>query len=102
MHARVFPTLSRDTVLLAFEGRVAAPGGTRVLPAPLRFRPATFARPEAAAWWLRQMRRWNHLPASVPAADVLSPYGDAIWRAAAALVGEAEPEPVTLPEEIAA
>jgi hypothetical protein len=48
------------------------------------------------------MRRWGHLPASVPAAEALSPYGDAIWRAAAALVGEAEPGPVTLPEEIAA
>jgi two-component system, oxyanion-binding sensor len=103
MHARVFPTLSRDTVRLAFEGRVAAPdGAARLLPAPLRFRPATFARAEAAAWWLRQMRRWGHLPASVPAADALSPYGDAIWRAAAALVGEAEPVPITLPEEIAA
>ena len=104
MHARVFPALSRDTVRLAFEGRAAAPGGggARVLPAPLRFRPATFARPEAAAWWLRQMRRWGHLPAAVPAAEALSPYGDAIWRAAAALVGEAEPAPVTLPEEIAA
>ena len=103
MHARAFSALSRDTVRLAFEGRVAAPdGAARLLPAPLRFRPATFARAEAAAWWLRQMRRWGHLPASVPAADALSPYGDAIWRAAAALVGEAEPVPVTLPEEIAA
>ena len=104
MHARVFPALSPETVRLAFEGRVAAQGGggARVLPAPLRFRPATFARPEAASWWLRQMRRWNHLPASVPDAEALSPYGDAIWRAAARLVGESEPDPVTLPEEIAA
>ncbi len=105
VRARAFPGLPRDTVRLAFEGRTAAPacgGAPRALPAPLRFRPATFARAEAAAWWLRQMRRWNHLPASVPAAQALSPYGDAIWRAAAALVGEAEPVPVTLPEEIAA
>jgi two-component system, oxyanion-binding sensor len=105
MHARVFPALSPETVRLAFEGRVAAQGsdgGARVLPAPLRFRPATFARPEAASWWLRQMRRWSHLPASVPDAEALSPYGDAIWRAAASLVGESEPDPVTLPEEIAA
>jgi two-component system, oxyanion-binding sensor len=104
MHARVFPDLSMDTVRLAFEGRVAAPdgGSGRILPAPLRFRPATFARPEAAAWWLGQMRRWNHLPETVPAAEALSPYGDAIWRAAASLVGEAEPDPITLPEEIAA
>ncbi|GAA0572944.1 CmpA/NrtA family ABC transporter substrate-binding protein [Craurococcus roseus] len=104
MHARVFPALSRDTVRLAFEGRVpAAPGGaTRLLSAPLRFRPATLARAEAAAWWLGQMRRWNHLPASVPAAEALAPYGDAIWRAAASLVGESEPDRVTLPEEIAA
>jgi ABC-type nitrate/sulfonate/bicarbonate transport system substrate-binding protein len=104
MHARVFPALSPETVRLAFEGRVAAQGsdGARVLPAPLRFRPATFARPEAASWWLRQMRRWSHLPASVPDTEALSPYGDAIWRAAASLVGESEPDPVTLPEEIAA
>jgi ABC-type nitrate/sulfonate/bicarbonate transport system substrate-binding protein len=104
MHERVFPALSRDTVRLAFEGRLPTPDGLRgrVLPAPLRFRPATFARPEAAAWWLGQMRRWNHLPAAVSAAEALSPYGDAIWRAAASLVGEAEPDPVTLPEEITA
>ena len=103
MQARVFPGLSRDTVRLAFEGRVAAgAGGSRALPAPLRFLPATFARAEAAAWWLRQMRRWNHLPASVPASEALAPFGDAIWRAAASLVGEAEPDPITLPEEIAA
>jgi two-component system, oxyanion-binding sensor len=104
MHARVFPDLSPDTVLLAFEGRVAAPdgGSGRLLPAPLRFRPASFARPEAAGWWLGQMRRWNHLPAAVSAAEALSPYGDAIWRAAATLVGESEPDPITLPEEIAA
>jgi NitT/TauT family transport system ATP-binding protein/nitrate/nitrite transport system substrate-binding protein len=104
MHARAFPALSRGAVRLAFEGRVAAPdgGAPRLLPAPLRFRPATFARPEAAAWWLRQMRRWGHLPTEVSAADALSPFGDAIWRAAASLVGESEPAPVTLPEEIAA
>ncbi len=104
MRARVFPDLPRDTVRRAFEGRVAAPDGgeARALPAPLRFRPATLARPEAAAWWLRQMRRWGHLPADVPAAEALSPFGDAIWRDAAALVGEPEPAPVTLPEEIAA
>ena len=48
------------------------------------------------------MRRWGHLPPEVPAAEALSPFGDAIWRAAAAPVGEAEPEPVTSPEEIAA
>lgn len=104
MRARVFPALSRETVRLAFEGRVPAGdgGATRALPAPLRFRPATFARAEAAAWWLGQMRRWGHLPAAVPAARALSPYGDAIWRAAASLVGESEPDPVTLPEEIAA
>jgi two-component system, oxyanion-binding sensor len=104
VHARAFPALSRDTVRLAFEGRVAAApgGGARLLPAPLRFCPATFARAEAAAWWLGQMRRWNHLPASVPAAEALAPFGDAIWRAAASLVGESEPDPVTLPEEIAA
>jgi NitT/TauT family transport system ATP-binding protein/nitrate/nitrite transport system substrate-binding protein len=105
MRARVFPALPRNTVRLAFEGRVAAAtgdGGSRPLRAPLRFRPATLARAEAAAWWLRQMRRWNHLPASVPASKALAPYGDAIWRAAAPLVGESEPDPVTLPEEIAA
>ena len=48
------------------------------------------------------MRRWNHLPAAVSAAEALFPYGDAIRRAAAALVGQAEPAPATLPEEIAA
>jgi ABC-type nitrate/sulfonate/bicarbonate transport system substrate-binding protein len=102
VHERVFPSLASDTVRLAFEGQVAAPGGARRLPAPLRFRPATFARPAAAAWWLRQMRRWNHLPADITAAQALAPYDDAIWRAAASLIGESEPDPVTLPEEIAA
>lgn len=95
---------------LAFDGRVAAPDGgeARPLPAPLRFRPAAFSRAEAAAWWLRRMRRWGHLPADVPAAralstGALSPFGGAIWRrAAASLAGESEPDPVALPEEIAA
>ena len=48
------------------------------------------------------MRRWNHLLADASAAQALSSYGDAVWRAAAALVGEAELGPATLPEEITA
>jgi hypothetical protein len=48
------------------------------------------------------MRRWNHLPASVSTAEALAPFGDAIWRAAASLLGESEPDLVTIPEEIAA
>ncbi|TPG57165.1 thiamine biosynthesis protein [Roseomonas nepalensis] len=102
MHERVFPTLDAATVRLALDGVVPTAAGTRALPAPMRFREATLARPEAAAWWLRQMRRWGHVPEAVPDSEALSAYGDATWRAAAALLGEAEPETVTLPEEIAA
>ena len=61
----------------------------RVLPAA----PVVFAAPVV---------QLSAAPASVPAAEALAPYGDAIWRAAASLVGESEPDPVTLPEEIAA
>ncbi|WP_426956646.1 CmpA/NrtA family ABC transporter substrate-binding protein [Muricoccus radiodurans] len=102
MHARIFPDMALDTVRLAFTGRVPAPAAPRVLDAPLRFREATLARPEAAAWWLRQMRRWGHVPAAISDSQALAPYADSIWRAAAALLGEAEPETVILPEEIAA
>lgn len=102
MHERVFPAMDAATVRLALDGLVPTAAGTRALDAPMRFREATLARPEAAAWWLRQMRRWGHVPEAVPDSLALSAYGDATWRAAAALLGEAEPDTVILPEEIAA
>ncbi|MBP0495849.1 CmpA/NrtA family ABC transporter substrate-binding protein [Pararoseomonas indoligenes] len=102
MHARVFPFMARETVRLALDGLTPTANGTRALPAPMRFREATLARPEAAAWYLRQMRRWGHVPEGVPDESALSAFGDATWHAAAALLGEAEPRTVTLPEEKAA
>lgn len=102
MHERVFPAMAPETVRLALEGRTPTARGTRALPAPMRFREALLARPEAAAWYLGQMRRWGHVPPAIPACEALSAFGDAIWHAAAAPLGEAEPETVTLPEEKAA
>jgi ABC-type nitrate/sulfonate/bicarbonate transport system substrate-binding protein len=99
---RIFPEMAKGTVRLALEGRTPTARGSRALPAPMRFREATLARPEAAAWYLGQMRRWGHVPASVPDSRALSAFGDAIWHAAAAPLGEAEPNTVTLPEEKAA
>jgi len=102
LHARIFPTMAAETVRMPLAGLTPCPAGIRALPAPMRFRDATLARPEAAAWWLGQMRRWGHVPASIPDSGALAAYGDGIWRAAAALLGEAEPETVTLPQEKAA
>lgn len=102
MRDRVFPGMTAETVRMPLAGQTPTQDGTRTLPAPMRFREATLARPEAAAWWLSQMRRWGHVPASVTDAEALAAYGDATWRAAAALLGEAEPETVTLPQEQAA
>ena len=102
MQERVFPAMDPATVRLALDGLIPTAIGTRALAAPMRFREATLARPEAAAWWLRQMRRWGHVPGTVPDSEALAAYGDAIWRAAAALLGESEPKTVTLPKEIAA
>ena len=102
MRERVFPGMAAETLRLALNGETPTAEGTRLLPAPMRFREATLARPEAAAWYLGQMRRWGHVPASVTEAEALSAFGDATWHAAAALLGEAEPRTVILPEEKAA
>ena len=102
LHARVFPGMDRATVGLAFEGRTQAAAGVRTLAAPMRFREATLARPEAAAWFLRQMRRWGHVPDAVPDGQALAAFRDDIWREAAARLGESEPKSVPLPEEKAA
>ncbi|WP_216348705.1 hypothetical protein, partial [Roseomonas sp. TAS13] len=74
----------------ALEG--ALPDG-RLLPeeARLRFRPATLPRADSARWWLRQMRRWGHLPAGAGEAGALAPYDDGLWREAAARLSEPEP-----------
>ncbi|MBB5693018.1 ABC transporter substrate-binding protein [Muricoccus pecuniae] len=102
MQERVFPGMARETVRLAFGGLVPTLRGTRALAAPMRFRAATLARPEVAAWYLGQMRRWGHVPAGVSDAEALFSYDDAIWRSAASLLGEGEPGMVDLPEERAA
>lgn len=90
LRARAFPGLAKETIGLALEG--ALPDG-RLLPeeARLRFRPATLPRADSARWWLRQMRRWGHLPAGIEEAEALAPYDDGLWREAAARLSEPEP-----------
>jgi len=92
LRARAFPGLAADTIGLALAG--VQPDG-RPLPAEarLRFRPATLPRAESARWWLRQMRRWGHLPTGAGEAEALAPYDDGLWREAAARLSEPEPAP---------
>lgn len=92
LRARAFPGLAPETIALALDG--VLPDGTP-LPeeARLRFRPATLPRADSAGWWLRQMRRWEHLPAGIGEAEALAPYDDGLWREAAARLAEPEPTP---------
>jgi ABC-type nitrate/sulfonate/bicarbonate transport system substrate-binding protein len=87
LRRRAFPGLGAPVVAAAFEGMAAG------LPqaAPLRFRTATLPRRDQAAWWLRQMRRWGHLPASVPDATALASWRTDLWQAAAKRLRETEP-----------
>ena len=99
LQRRLFPQLGRADIAAAFQGMAQG------LPqaAPLRFRTATLARRDQAAWWLRQMRRWGHIPPQVADATALSPWRQEIWRAAATRLREVEPPapappPIDMPE----
>ncbi len=63
----------------------------------MRFRAATMPRREEAAWWLGEMRALGHIPATISDARALAPFGDALWKAAAARVDEPEPALEPLP-----
>lgn len=90
LRARAFPHLSRETVAEIFAGPV-----TRFH--PMRFRAATYPRADEAAWWLRQMRRWGHLPAGADDAALLAPFAPTLWQAAARRLAEPQPN-LTTPE----
>ncbi len=101
LRKRAFPGLERSTIAAAFEGRAM----DTELRNPLRFRGATLPRPEQAAWWLRQMRHWGHVPPYVTDAEALAPWQQDLWRAAATRLREAEPPaapqpPADLPETL--
>jgi ABC-type nitrate/sulfonate/bicarbonate transport system substrate-binding protein len=87
LRRRAFADLSAETLRAAFDGLA----GNEVQAAPLRFLPATFPRRDEAAWWLRQMRRWGHVPAGVSDATALAPWRADLWRAAALRLRVAEP-----------
>ena len=89
LHQRAFPHLARETVAAIFESRVARSR-------PMQFRAATFPRADQAAWWLRQMQRWGHLPADADQAALLVPWNPALWRAAAQRIAEPEPSLIAL------
>ncbi|WP_165839030.1 CmpA/NrtA family ABC transporter substrate-binding protein [Roseicella frigidaeris] len=93
LQRRLFPALGAREIAAAFEG--TAEGWLQA--APLRFRTATLPRREQAAWWLRQMRRWGHVPAGLTEATALSPWRQDLWRAAAARLREVEPPPPAPP-----
>ncbi len=99
LQRRAFPDLSAAAIAAAFDG--TAEGLMQA--APLRFRTATLPRRDQAAWWLRQMRRWGHVPAGIAEATALAPWRQDIWRAAASRLREVEPPapsppPADLPE----
>lgn len=99
LRKRAFPALERDSIAAAFEGRAM----DTPLRHPLQFRGATLPRREHAAWWLRQMRHWGHLPEYITDAEALAPWSEDLWRTAATRLREAEPPaapppPADLPE----
>ena len=96
LRGHAFPGLAPESIAFALDG--VLPDG-RALPedARLRFRPATLPRAGSALWWLRQMRRWGHLPVNAGEAEALAPYDDGLWREATARLAEPEPSP-TRPE----
>lgn len=99
LRRRLFPELDPAEIAAAFDG--TAEGLPQA--APLRFRTATLPRRAQAAWWLRQMRRWGHVPRGVTEAAALAPWRQDLWRAAAARLREVEPPapsppPADLPE----
>jgi len=55
---------------------------------PFRFRAAAQPHATEAGWWLRQMRRWGHLPEAAVAAPLLDAWNPSLCRAAAARIGE--------------
>ncbi|MFC7539358.1 CmpA/NrtA family ABC transporter substrate-binding protein [Siccirubricoccus deserti] len=69
LRRRAFPGLAAAEIAAAFEGMAQG----LPLAAPLRFRTATLPRRDQAAWFLRQMRRWGHLPAGVSDSAALAP-----------------------------
>ena len=87
LRRRAFPRLDRAEIAAAFAGMAEG----LPLAAPLRFHNATLPRREQAAWWLRQMRRWGHLPAGISNTTALAPWRQELWRAAATRLREAEP-----------
>ena len=87
LRRRAFPRLDRAEIASAFEGMAEG----LPLAAPLHYRNATLPRREQAAWWLRQMRRWGHLPAGISDSTALAPWRQEIWRAAATRLRETEP-----------
>lgn len=93
LRRRAFPALAEADVAPAFAGMAEG----LPLAAPLRFRSASLPRREQAAWWLRQMRRWGHIPAGVGDSVALAPWRQDLWRAAAARLHEAEPPAPTPP-----
>ncbi len=84
LHQRAFPHLALETVAAIFDGRVARAR-------PMQFRAATFPRADEAAWWLRQMQRWGHLPADADQSALLAPWNSMLWHAAARRLNEPEP-----------
>lgn len=80
LHERALWQLSRETIATAFDARHR-----------IRFRAATLPRRSEAAIWLAAMRQAGHIPEGLPDAAALAPFGDALWRAAAARLNEPEP-----------
>jgi len=93
LRRRAFPTLAATAIAAAFAGMAEG----LPLAAPLRFHSASLPRREQAAWWLRQMRRWGHIPAGVSDSTALAPWRQDLWRAAATRLREAEPPAPTPP-----
>jgi ABC-type nitrate/sulfonate/bicarbonate transport system substrate-binding protein len=93
MLQKSFPDLDTRALAAAFAGTVLLPeGGTYTLPHPLRFVAATRPDPAQASAWLKQMRRWGHVPDTASDATALSPFDNDLWAQAAARLTSDFPE----------
>jgi len=54
---------------------------------------ASFPYPAHGAWWLAQMRRWQHVPANTDDSIIDRIWRPDLWRLGAVLAGEPEPAP---------
>ncbi len=92
--ARALPSVPEEVVGLALNGLLqAAPDSAPVAAPRLIFsrNGASYPFPAHGAWWLSQMRRWEHVPEGTDETIIDRIWRPELWRRGAALIGEPVP-----------